>query len=65
MKFNKLIKDPRLNSAQINKGEELAEDDPARKCRACGCTWFTPCLGGCYWVEPDLCSACAHLVKGE
>ena len=29
-----------------------------QRCRVCGCTWDTPCEGGCYWVEDDLCSAC-------
>ena len=29
-----------------------------RACRVCGCTWNKACPGGCYWVEPDLCSAC-------
>lgn len=32
-------------------------------CRKCGCTWNTPCYdhetGSCWWVQPDLCSACA------
>ena len=31
-------------------------------CRVCGCTEINACpgaFGGCYWVEPDLCSACA------
>jgi len=27
-------------------------------CRVCGCTDDAACFGGCYWVEPDLCSAC-------
>lgn len=32
-------------------------------CRVCGCTDSTPCTdpethGPCYWIEPDLCSAC-------
>lgn len=27
-------------------------------CRECGCTEDTPCEGGCFWVEVDLCSAC-------
>jgi hypothetical protein len=27
-------------------------------CRVCGCTEHHACAGGCYWVEPDLCSAC-------
>lgn len=31
-----------------------------RTCRACGCTDARACQpGGCYWVEWDLCSACA------
>jgi len=29
-------------------------------CRVCGCTWNNACPGGCYWVEPDLCSRCAE-----
>lgn len=28
-------------------------------CRGCGCTDDHACPGGCFWVEPDLCSACA------
>ena len=31
----------------------------APRCRSCGCTDARACPGGCYWVEPDLCSACA------
>ena len=27
-------------------------------CRVCGCTQYNACDGGCYWVEPDLCSKC-------
>jgi len=39
-----------------------------RKCRVCGCTKDNACIvaddngnrgASCYWVEPDLCSACA------
>lgn len=29
-------------------------------CRICGCTDMQACPGGCWWVEPDLCSACAE-----
>jgi hypothetical protein len=32
---------------------------PERRCRICGCTDDDPCPEGCYWVEDDLCSACA------
>ena len=28
-------------------------------CRECGCTDTRACEGGCWWVEPDLCSSCA------
>ena len=29
------------------------------QCRECGCTDNSGCEDGCYWVEDDLCSACA------
>lgn len=35
------------------------EEAADRACRVCGCTETAPCAGGCAWVEPDLCSACA------
>lgn len=28
-------------------------------CRVCECTDLHACEGGCYWVEPNLCSRCA------
>ena len=31
----------------------------AGTCRKCGCTDNHACPGGCYWIEPDLCSRCA------
>ncbi|MGH0054172.1 MAG: hypothetical protein ACQ5SW_12350 [Sphaerochaetaceae bacterium] len=31
-----------------------------RACRVCGCTDYHACAEGCYWVEADLCSACAR-----
>lgn len=31
-------------------------------CRVCGCTQAQACPGGCYWVEPDLCSTCARVI---
>ncbi len=31
-----------------------------RICRVCGCTDSYACPGGCYWVDWDLCSACAE-----
>lgn len=32
---------------------------PPSACKVCGCTWTRACAGGCYWVAPGLCSACA------
>ena len=29
-------------------------------CKICGCTDDNACPGGCYWVEPGLCSVCAN-----
>lgn len=31
-----------------------------RVCRKCGCKDYSPCDGGCYWVEDDLCSKCVE-----
>lgn len=41
-----------------DQDEVLNQDKKERKCRICGCTWFNPCPGGCYWTEKDLCSKC-------
>lgn len=38
-------------------------DDPHANpaCRVCGCTDERACPGGCWWVEPDLCSDCGDV----
>jgi hypothetical protein len=28
-------------------------------CRYCGCTDNQACPGGCYWIRPNICSACS------
>ena len=33
-------------------------------CALCGCTNDHACDGGCYWVYPNLCSACAEKLTG-
>jgi hypothetical protein len=36
--------------------------DDGPSCRGCGCTALDACEtpnGACFWLEPDLCSACA------
>lgn len=35
-----------------------AEVDGEACCRVCGCTDDHACEGGCWWVQPDLCSQC-------
>lgn len=32
------------------------------KCRICHCTEDDACLGGCAWVEADLCTTCAEML---
>lgn len=36
-------------------------DDQVPTCRICGCTENNACMGGCYWVQPDLCSSCEEV----
>lgn len=41
----------------------IIESDPdffKRKCRVCGCGWDHPCNDNDFWIEDDLCSACAE-----
>lgn len=37
---------------------------PAGRCQLCGCTYFSPCPGGCGWLNADrtLCTRCAALI---
>jgi len=44
---------------------EITIHDSEQKCRVCGCDWFHACLGGCYWVEDDLCSSCEEDLANE
>jgi len=48
----------------VHKNSGASRDDGGpvfdeQVCRVCGCTRDNPCEGGCFWVEDDLCSACA------
>lgn len=36
--------------------------DGLTRCRVCGCTQVDACLGGCSWVDDDLCSTCGAAV---
>lgn len=39
--------------------EQSEEKQIEQTCRFCGCDFYHPCPGGCYWVAEDICSACA------
>jgi len=43
----------------IRRGEVLLGDE----CEICGCTEEEACPGGCWWVAPGLCSACAEVAQ--
>jgi len=62
-----LIDHPNPANGQILVQERDSDDSDvqvyrfvlaARKCRKCGCTDDRACLGGCCWVEWDLCNQC-------
>jgi hypothetical protein len=40
--------------------QPVPEPSDVRRCRYCGCTDDRGCRVGCWWVEEDLCSACAQ-----
>lgn len=46
---------------------DLVEDEIVSGwvCKHCGCTENMPCPGGCSWVAPNLCSACAEKEHSE
>ncbi len=52
-----LTNQPEVKDDQYEGNDELFVE---QKCRICGCTDNNACDGGCYWVEPDLCSRCAE-----
>lgn len=56
----KAIEQLMVENAQLRSA--IIQIDPKffkRKCRVCGCDWNHPCNDNDYWVEDDLCSACA------
>lgn len=44
----------------LKKQIAIENAEKEQKCRVCGCTWNNACVGGCYWVEEDLCNQCAE-----
>lgn len=43
--------------------QRVFDPEPVATCRVCGCTDDRACEGGCWWVEPDLCSTCASRIE--
>lgn len=49
---------PRVSDLEIPPRPDLAAIG-VRSCACCGCTDEYGCPGGCSWIGPRLCSACA------
>ena len=47
-----------MSEAELVRGYSATPRRADVRCRVCGCSDFRACPGGCWWVEPDLCSAC-------
>lgn len=59
---NRLLVEFELLDVPLAVLEGLRDADVAAgmpACRVCGCTAHAACPGGCYFVQDDLCSACA------
>jgi hypothetical protein len=48
--------------ARTEDSGELEHQADDGVCRVCGCTDDHACPGGCFWVEPDLCSRCDETI---
>jgi hypothetical protein len=46
------------NTRYIMRDQRYQFEEQKGQCRVCGCSWYKACAGGCYWVEPGLCSCC-------
>lgn len=53
-----------IDATEYPDGPDLAAID-VRACRGCGCTQHSACDGGCWRVEPDLCSSCSCRAPSE
>lgn len=47
-----------MSEAELVRGYSAGPRPADVQCRVCCCTDFRACPGGCWWVEPDLCSSC-------
>lgn len=47
-----------LSESELVRGYSATPRPRDAHCRVCGCTDALACPGGCWWVEPDLCSSC-------
>jgi len=50
--------------ATTTKAKTTTRRPAVPRCRVCGCTQRRACDGGCWWIEPDLCSACVDRAVG-
>ena len=55
------LEEERMENGQLRAVvEQIDPDFFKKKCRVCGCDWNHPCNNHDFWVEDDLCSACAE-----
>lgn len=60
LKRNRAAHSDTAQSRAARRAEKARRQRPTvPTCRSCGCTDTCACPGGCWWVEPDLCSACS------
>ena len=48
----------RRNPTHKHPNPRFARPLLQQTCRICGCTNERACLGGCHWIQEDLCSEC-------
>lgn len=60
--FDLLIPNP--DQAEADRQARIAAGEE-EVCAFCGCSDTSACPGGCYWVEPGLCSQCKGKQKAE
>ena len=41
----------------------MTPDKKIERCSRCRCTDDDACPGGCFWIRPGLCSACATVAE--
>ncbi len=53
-------KKPTMRRRPSRPGKKAKKAPVRGRCRVCGCTWTTPCPGGCAWGDTSetICTEC-------